>query len=77
MVLTTTQEVGFYRSHMTLSSPSTRRVYATRVDVSTPDGLAALAAAHNCMIIGPLGLKADVGQMLDKLASGELVITER
>ena len=59
------------------SSPSTRRVYATRVDVATPEGLQALAAAHNCLTIGPYGLKADVGTLLDRLASGELVITER
>ena len=62
---------------MTLSSSSTRRVYANRVDVSTPPGLEVLAAAHNCLTIGPNGLMADVGQLLDRLASGELVITER
>lgn len=62
---------------MNLSSSSTRRVYANRVDVSTPSGLEALAAAHNCLTIGPNGLKADVGTLLDRLASGELVISER
>jgi len=63
---------------MTLSSSSSnRRIYATRVDVATPEGLQALAAAHSCLSIGPDGLKADVGTLLDKLAAGELVITER
>ena len=61
---------------MTVSS-STTRVYANRVDVSTPDGLMALAAAHNCVSVGPFGYRADVGQLLNKLATGELVIIEK
>ena len=57
--------------------PASRRVFATRVEASTPDNLLALAASHNCFSIGPNGLRADVGRLLDKIATGELVIRER
>ena len=59
------------------SSPSTRRVYATRVEVTTPANLGLRAIEHGCVTLGPDGFTPDVGQLLDKLATGELVITER
>lgn len=58
------------------SNDAKRRVYALRVQTSTPDALTTLAYEHSCLAISTTGLKADVGQLLDKIASGELVISK-
>ena len=53
----------------------TRRVFATRVDQSTPDIVDSIAKELGCLRLDGAGvLKGSTGVMLDKIAQGRLRI---
>jgi hypothetical protein len=53
-----------------------RRVFAVRVAVETPAALAQIALEHGLYFIGAGGAREGAaGQLMDKLATGELLLT--
>ena len=57
------------------STPERRRMFAVRVDVSTPEIVEALAHDLGCYRINGAGqLKGAIGVMLDRIARGALKV---
>lgn len=53
-----------------------RRVFAVRVNESTPDTVEQIAKDLGCMrITGECQVKGSAGVMLDRIAKGELTVT--
>ena len=51
-----------------------RRVFATRVDVNTPDIIDSIAKELGCLRIASGTIAGSTGVLLDKIARGELII---
>lgn len=60
-----------------LDTTEKRRVFAVRVNESTPDIVERIAKDLGCMrITGEFELKGAAGVLLDRIASGQLVVTQ-